>query len=134
MKSSYRDHVKATFKPTLFGLLQSQYDSILSNVYAYIYNKQVWSSAFISTCRGAVSGHYRNVTLAEVEGEFDAYAFNPELQNKILERVNQYVTDFKSSMVFPPTADALARLLQVRDYFQARIDKRQVTLAATCKA
>ncbi|MCE3044215.1 hypothetical protein [Legionella sp. 16cNR16C] len=121
MKSSYRDHLKAKFKPTFFGIFEKQDAALLSNVYAYVYNKEVKHSAFMSTCHGPVSGYKSHVTLDAVKNEFTQY--NPEVQTAVLSRVNQYVSDFEAATVFHPTQEAYQRLLEVRDTFKAHMDK-----------
>lgn len=122
MKATYQDHALSKFKPTFFGLFETQYDSLLKNVYAYIYNKPIWSSPAI-TCRGPVFGRYRNITLAEIQGEFEMYGYDPKLQAQVLTRVEKYVTDFKAATIWKPTPDEIERLLAVRDYFRDHIKK-----------
>lgn len=125
MKASYRDHLKRKFKPTFFGLFESQYDSLINNVYKYIYDEVVWSSPAITGCK-PVSGGYRKITLAEIQGEFNGYRSNTALQAAVLERVKQYVADFEAATVFKPTQEQFARLLEVRNYFQENIASADV--------
>jgi len=121
MKASYIDHLKSKFRPTFFGLFETQKDSLLKNVYAYIYNETVRSSPAITECRGPVAGGHNKVTISEIRGEFDAYGHNPKLQAEILARVNQYVADFEEATILKPTPEQTERLLEVRDYFQTHI-------------
>lgn len=128
MKATYQDHLKSKFKPTFFGLFETQYDSLLKNVYAYIYDKPIWSPPAI-TCRGPVSGRYRNITLAEIQGQFEMYGYDPKLQAKALARVEKYVTDFEAATVLKPTREETERLLAVRDYFRDHIKKATIDSA-----
>lgn len=121
MKSSTVDHLKYKATPGLFRLFSStqQEESVLDKVYLYVYGKAKWESPVMTTCRGPMPGSYKEVTLGQIQGEFDSY--KPEVQKTILDRVNQYVIDFKSSAVFSPTQEALERLLAVQDYFLTHI-------------
>ncbi|ARB91041.1 hypothetical protein A6J40_02050 [Legionella longbeachae] len=121
MKASYRDHLKSKFKPTFFGLFETQYDSLLKNVSAYIYNDTVYNPPAITGCRGPVSGGYKNITLAQIQGEFDAYGYDPKLQAELLARIEKYVVDFEASTVFIPTQEQSERLFTVRNYFRDHI-------------
>ncbi|KTD32170.1 hypothetical protein Lnau_3081 [Legionella nautarum] len=116
---AYTDHLKSKFKPTFFGLFEKQADSLIKNVYAYIYNKTVRNSPAITGCRGVTTGSNMPITIGMIKGEFNAY--NNEVQKSVLDRVNEYVAEFESSKIFPPTGDEMQRLLEVRDYFRENI-------------
>lgn len=73
----------------------------------------------ITGCRGVTTGGYMPVTIGMIKGEFTAY--NNEVQKSVLDRVNEYVAEFESSKIFPPTGDEMQRLLEVRDYFRENV-------------
>ena len=121
MKSHTIDHLKHKVTPTLGGIFETQYHSLLEKVYAYINNKEKWSSAFISS-HGPTAGRYRKITFEEIQGEFNVY--NQKTQQEVLTRVNQYITDFESAKFFPPSQESYERLLEVRNYFQDHIKEK----------
>ncbi|KTC81930.1 hypothetical protein [Legionella cincinnatiensis] len=67
-----------------------------------------------------------NITLTEIQGEFDTYGYDPKLQAKVLARVEKYVTDFEAATVWKPTQDETERLLEVHHYFRDHIKKATI--------
>lgn len=116
-KSSTADYLLFKFKPTLFGFLETQHDSALKKVLAYVYQDEINLPGGL-TCRGPVFGSTRVARLADVTSEFDAYSYNPNLQSQLLQRVNEYVRDFKAATISIPTDAQMSRLLEVQSYFQ----------------
>lgn len=129
MHSSSRDHIRRKFKPTLFGLFESQYDSLLKKVYAYTYDKEVRRPPVLTTCRGVMSGGRSKVTLNSISNEFAVYS--AEVQAEVLTRVNKYVDDLTTALFNKPTHEQMDRLLAVQSCFKSKLKNQEAELCNT---